>query len=371
MEQQPDGRWRIAALDVAEQVLRKRDAVRQAGFNADLVHQMPKKVRPPILFLEGKQHRRMRTNTARFFTPRATEGYRALMTGYADDIMADFRRRGEADLSRMTLRMAAHVASHIVGLTEGDIDGLERRLDATIVREPASGRRLRTLAQRVLGQTRLLNLYWRDIRPAVAARRRTPKADLISHLVELDYGPLEMLAECLMYGVAGMVTTREFISACMWHFHEDPELRTQFVDGDEDQRRRVLYEVLRLEPIVGNLHRRASEDIRISTDDGHVDIPAGAHLEVDVYAINADERVVGETPDQTCPDRDLGAHRQPIYSFGAGHHRCPGEFVAIQESEIFLSKLLAIESLRVERAPTLSINPAIEAYELRDFRLRC
>ena len=56
-------------------------------------------------------------------------------------------------------------------------------------------------------------------------------------------------------------------------------------------------------------------------------------------------------------------------SFGDGHHRCPGSFVALQESDIFLQKLLALPNLRIERAPDLGWNDTVKGYELRNFML--
>jgi cytochrome P450 len=56
-------------------------------------------------------------------------------------------------------------------------------------------------------------------------------------------------------------------------------------------------------------------------------------------------------------------------SFGDGHHRCPGATIAIQETDIFLRRLLALEGLRVARWPQLGWNPVAAGYELRDFVL--
>ena len=58
-----------------------------------------------------------------------------------------------------------------------------------------------------------------------------------------------------------------------------------------------------------------------------------------------------------------------MLSFGDGHHRCPGAFVAIQESDIFLTRLLALPDLRAESAPTLTFVELIAGYELRKFMI--
>jgi len=367
----PDGTRRVGSFAVAEQVMRSRNALKQAGFNADLVAQIPPSIRPPVLHAEGKLHRKMRTTSARYFTPKATEGYRDQMESFAEEIVGEFRERGEGDLSLMGLRMAAHVTRHVLGLTESDVAGFERRFDAAIARDSDSSSKIVAAGKKFLRRASLLNLYLKDIRPAVRVRKKLPREDLISNLIELDYSPIEMLIECLMYGVAGVLTTREFICACMLHFDADPALRRQFVTGDVDERKAVLYEILRVEPIVGALHRRTTSPMTIETPEGPVEVPVGERLDIDVYAVNADPAVVGDDPERVCPHRDLGDLRQPIYSFGAGPHRCPGEWIAIQETEILLRKLLEVETLEVVQLPSMGINPAIEGYELRGFILRC
>jgi cytochrome P450 len=53
--------------------------------------------------------------------------------------------------------------------------------------------------------------------------------------------------------------------------------------------------------------------------------------------------------------------------FGDGHHRCAGEFVAIQEADIFLRQLLVLPGLRISREPEVSWNAITSGYELRTF----
>ena len=193
---------------------------------------------------------------------------------------------------------------------------------------------------------------------------------MISHLISKGYGDGEILTECLTYAAAGMVTTREFISVAAWHMLEQPPVRESYLAGDEEERHALLQEILRLEPVVGHLYRRATTDIRLELDGGTpVTIPAGSLMDLHTYAANADEAVTGEYPLIISPGRELQKNKvgPTVMSFGDGSHRCPGAFVAIQESDVFLRRLLALEDLRIERKPSVSWNDLVAGYELRGF----
>jgi cytochrome P450 len=139
-----------------------------------------------------------------------------------------------------------------------------------------------------------------------------------------------------------MVTTREFICVAAWHLLDHPELRQHFLASDDEERYQLLHEMLRVEPVVGHLFRRATNDLIIESNGAPVIIPNGALIDVHIYAANADPELVGEMPHAICPQRTLSDERAgaPVLSFGDGHHRCPGAYIAIQESDIFLRRLL-------------------------------
>src|SRR5262249_18004989 len=133
--------------------------------------------------------------------------------------------------------------------------------------------------------------------------------DVISHLIAQEYSAAEILTECVTFAAAGMVTTREFISAAAWHLLERPELRARFLAGGEEERRELLEEILRLEPVVAHLYRRATADVRLESQGAPVTIARGDLVDVRVDAANADEAVVGAEPFAVCPGRKLLTER--------------------------------------------------------------
>ncbi|GER82622.1 hypothetical protein KTAU_12590 [Thermogemmatispora aurantia] len=366
------GVWHVRAFNEARAILRS-NAVRQAGFKAEVLTRLPRLMRLPLLFSDGQEHQHQRRQTARFFAPRVvSEQYRDLMEALSEQLIEKLRRRRKVDLSRLTLEMAVRVAAEVVGLTDSLLPGMARRLEA-FFRYPIE--RLspdpRTWLNFLGLQWAVLRFYWLDVRPAIRARRRQPRQDVISHLLAQGYSPREILTECVTYGAAGMITTREFIGVAAWHLLEQPALRQRFLLAPEEERLTLLEEVLRLEPVVGHLYRRTSQELILAGPAGEEQarIPAGALIDLHIYAINADERLVGAQPRRLCPGRPLHGERvvPSLMGFGDGAHRCPGAPIALQESDIFLRRLLALPGLRLERPPRLHWNELICGYELRDF----
>lgn len=372
-ERRPDGRVVVRSVALARAVLRAGGRVRQAGFHAESMEQGGPRLKKPILFQEGDEHRRQRTAIAHFFTPMAAEGrYRTLMEGFTEELLDEFRARGGGDLSALSLRLAVRVAAEVVGLTDSRDGRMDRRLDAffALTPVPFSWRPLRLLAfARV--QAAMLRFYWSDVRPAIRARRRRPQDDVISHLVERGHRDADILVEAVTYGAAGMVTTREFISMAAWHLLQDEALRSDYLARDADGRKRFLAEVVRLEPVVGHLLRRVERPLELEVDGRTETLAPGTLVDIDLRAANADASAVGDDPLALVPDRALRARGLQPYAlaFGDGHHRCPGSFLALEEADVFLDRLLRLPGLRVASGPELRFSELVHGYELRALML--
>jgi cytochrome P450 len=367
----PDDVWHVQDFATARTLLRSTDT-RQAGFGIENADRLPPKMRRPVLWRDGAEHREHRRQTAKYFTPRKVESsYRSLMDRLAEEQCDVLRRRGEADLSQLSFTLAVAVAGEVIGLTEGG-PGMAQRLDRFFHNLDAKPGW--TSPRGIYSQLRsnyvMGSFYWRDVRPAVAARRAQRRDDLISHLIDEGCSNGEILGECVTFAAAGMITTREFITVAAWHLFTDDELRLSYVEGDEKARVAILHEILRLEPVVSNLARWTTADIELDGADGRVTIPAGARLDVGVAAANVDPDVVGDEPGKVCPGRVMAdGVGDAGLSFGDGPHRCPGAYIAIQETDIFLTKLFALPGLRMVQAPTATIRPEIASYELVGMRV--
>jgi cytochrome P450 len=370
------GVWHVRSFEDARAILRSGNA-KQAGFGKEMVDKMDRKgkMRPAILYQEGKDHLLQRKQTARFFTPKAVDSsYRQLMETVADDLLADLRLKKRGDLSHLTRFMAVKVAAEVVGLTDSALPGMDKRINTFFegdLTQMAQHMTAKLFIKSLKNQFAMTSFFLVDVKPAIRARKRAKKDDVISHLIEQNYTDAEILIECVTYAAAGMVTTREFISVAAWHLLEDTELRTRYLGAPEKERYDVLNEILRLEPIVGDLYRRTTADIEIKSGDQQIVIPEGELVNVHILGANSDETVIGEQPMSLCPGRALAGNQIPsaLMSFGDGIHRCPGSYIAIQESDLFLQRLLAIEGLHIEKQPDITWNALSTGYEIRNFQL--
>ncbi|OXM63419.1 MULTISPECIES: cytochrome P450 [Amycolatopsis] len=341
----PDGTWRVTGYEQARTVLRSGGTV-QAGLGIETVEKLPARFRRPVLYRDGPEHREHRRQTARFFTPRrVSEHYRDIMVRVAGEQLARLTRTGRADLPDLAFGLAIGVAAEVIGLTESR-PGIQRRLDRFFPEKfGRPGFTSLTGIHWFFRQMRnWLAVYVADVRPAVRARRRDRRDDLISHLLDEGCSAGEILGECLTFAAAGMVTTREFVSVAAWHLFTDDDLRTRYRAAGEDERVALLHEILRTEPVIGGLKRRTTEPLRLDGDT----IPAGELVELRIDAAN------------------LEPCEPPGLSFGDGAHKCPGAHIAILEADVFLSRLFALPGLRMATPPRVTRKAEIDSYELRN-----
>ncbi len=364
-------RWVVRAFDTAREVLRSTDAVRQAGFAAEQAARPGAKSRPPILYLEGAAHREQRSAAARLFAPKVVEGYRDMMETLSAELVAGLRPDRPVDLSRLSLRMAVQVAAQVVGLTDSSLTGMTRRLDAFFRGDPTGAPRSpRAIIRALSASTALLRFHRLDVRPAIRSRRRRRRDDVISQLLDRGYSDLDILTECVTYAAAGMVTTREFITLAAWHLLDHPPLLARYRAAEAEERVEILNEVLRLEPVVGNLYRRTTTPLTLHTADGVVEVEAGALIDLDLRCVNADPTTVSPEPLQLRPARSLPRAVPPsVMAFGDGNHRCPGASIALQESEVLLTELFR-HDITADGPPRVRWNAVTKGYELDRFWIR-
>ena len=360
------GCHRIRSYAAAREVLRARHSTVQAGFTAERIPRGWFR-RHPILISDGPSHDEQRRAVARFFAPSVVDDrYSAEIEAHAQAIVDDAVVTGRCRLDDAALLYTVAVTAGIVGLTASPVPALASRLTAFFRQPPVDlsapnwGRTNRQWLQAAVnGLLPLAAFHAFDVLPAIRAHRRIPRDDVISHLLDTGAGTADILVECVTYGTAGMVTTREFISVAACRLLGDDRLRSDYLGAARDARLAMLEEIIRVDPIVGHLYRRVTDDLTVDIDGQATTIPAGDLVDIDVAAANVDPRAFGT--EAVCPARSErgrlpGRRRSALpagLSFSDGAHRCPGQPLALIVADALLHRLLACE-------PTLLTTPVVD-----------
>ena len=154
------------------------------------------------------------------------------------------------------MRLAVQVTGRVVGLTNSSVRGMSSPLGHVLPGRPAGpGPEPRWAAARAADDKRAARVLPPRREAGDPGAPRRPSADVISQLLQQDFSDLEILTEALTYAAAGMATTREFVTVAAWHLLDEPELRTRYLAAERAEREAILHEILRLEPVVGELRR--------------------------------------------------------------------------------------------------------------------
>jgi cytochrome P450 len=360
---QPGSR-RIGSFGLARQILRGRE-FKQAMMNGDRFPvDHPDQL--PVFFLDGDVHRRKRSALARFFSPKAiTSLYRPVIDRETERLVGELRRTGRMQLDQASWLLAVAVAAEVVGLSESSCTAMAGRIEKILAAGEYPGMPpLKRIIASQLSKLRTLSFFLRDVKPAIAARRKERREDIISQLLDEDFSNVMILVECMVFATAGMTTTREFITMSAWHLFDRPDLRDTFVNGSESEQFAILEEILRLEPVGGYLYRRADEVLPEALA-GTLDI--GQTYAINLRETNWDEDAAGPCPFALDPGRakrmkELGSYM----SFGDGMHRCPGAQVALHETRVFIDALFRVPGIKLEKEPVMIWNKALMSYELRN-----
>lgn len=296
-----------------------------------------------LLAKEGEDHTRIRRLVSRSFTPRAADAHRPFMRRLVGELTAGFAAKGTCEfMADFADRYPVQVIAHLMGVPREDHPLFARWGDALthlLSLELSVHREAVEKAQVEMGA------YLEDL---VADRRRTPRGDLVSELIDardgqdrLDDRELMSLLGGLLF--AGYDTTRNQLGVAMTLFAASPGAWSRLA-GAPQLAGRAVEEVMRAAGVVSVVPRVATEDLEV---DGYA-IPAGTFLTVSLAAANHDPEVYTD-PDSFDVDHD---NTEPPVSFGGGAHHCLGANLARAEMQEALPLLArAMPGMRVAEPP--------------------
>jgi cytochrome P450 len=284
-----------------------------------------------ILSLEGADHIRLRRLVSRAFTPKAVSALRPRMREIAHALIDEFPSTGRVEfMAAFADPYPAYVLCELLGVPIGQRDLIRGWAnDLGLGFSYAAAANLERIESALAG-------IFDAADTLLAARRASPRADLLSALIaaeadgeRLTNEELRSIVATLLF--AGQDTTRHQLGMAMTLFLRHNHQWTMLADR-ADLVDRAVDEVLRVAPATPVTGRVAVEDLEV---DG-VQIPAGTHLTMLLAAGNTDPVAHAE------PDRfDIITRRPPPMTFGAGLHYCLGATLARAEMAEALPVLAA------------------------------
>lgn len=258
--------------------------------------------RPALLFLDGQQHRRMRSAVSDALARINGHELRRTVRSASDRLIDCFIDRQQADLvPHYARKLPMQVITHLLGLDEGTGQQLVHAIAGVVAANADSANASERMAKILL--------------KLIEEKRRRPGADVTSALL---HHPARLTDEEVLHNmtvmfVAGNQTTTNWIATTLRILLTDPKFRSSLAGGHltvDDALDLVLW---RFPPTQNFPARYATRDLEF----GGQPIRTGDMLILGLAAANADPEVLpGGAP--------VIGNRSHL-AFGAGPHTCPAQ----------------------------------------------
>jgi cytochrome P450 len=289
-----------------------------------------------MLVTDPPEHTRLRGLVSQAFTPKRIRELAPRIERIAEDLLDDALARREVDLvEALTYPLPVIVIAEMIGVPAEDRAQFKAWSDALVA--PLGSVFFTPPSPEMVAQQRRiraeLEAYFIRL---VEERRRTPKDDLLTGLVqaEVEGSRLsfeELLAMLVLLLVAGNETTTNLIGNATLELlaHRDALAALR---ADPSRMPSAIDEVLRFASPVQMDPRIATRDVELRG----TTIPAGEFVLCWLGAANRDEDVF-ERPETF----EVRRERNPHLAFGFGPHYCLGASLAALEAVVAMRVLLA------------------------------
>ena len=330
--------WLITRYEDVATVLRDLRFV--SDFRLALSPEQQRHSRPPVpkilstladnlLSLEGDRHQRVRALVAKAFTPRRIERMRERIHELAAELLDARAGASHMDLLRdYATPIPTRIILEMLGIEEGtEIYTTHRRAEALI----ALVEDLRAAWWAAPGAV----MFFRSVRRLIRERRKQPRDDLLSHLIQAEeagdtLSENELFATVVLLILAGHETTVNLIGIGMLALIQNPAQLAR-LRNEPALMPSAVEELLRYVSPLRSALRFTREEVTLSG----VTIPQGAPVAAVILSANRDEQVFHD-PETLDIARNPNRH----LSLGTGRHFCLGATLARMEAEIALSTLL-------------------------------
>jgi cytochrome P450 len=291
-----------------------------------------------MLIMDPPDHTRVRKLVNKAFTPRRIAALRGHIAAIVRELTDEALAKGRFDMIHdLAEPLPAIVIAELLGVPAEDHRQFREWSSGLIAGIAAPDA---TARQKANDSGRQIFAYLAD---TIAARRRDPRDDLISAMIQAQeerdaLSDAELLATSNLLLLAGHETTTNLIGNGTLALLREPD-EWRRLCADPGLLPTAVEELLRYDGPVQATVRVALEDVAI---DEHV-VPEGALVLISIGAANHDPAVFAN-PDQL----DLARDPNPHLAFGFGTHFCLGAPLARLEA------LVAFEAL-TRRFPKLTL----------------
>ncbi len=272
-----------------------------------------------LISLDGKRHAELRETVSKGFTPRRIAAWQSRLEAIVEEQVSAMRKRDEIDIvADLAVPLPTTAIAEMLGIEP------ERRNDfkhwsSSIIELASGASKENMLDSGILDDIGALFVYMREV---IKARRKEPRDDLISILVDPEQsdvlGELDVIQFVMLLLVAGNETTTNLIGNAVHALLDHPRQLARVAD-DPSLIPNVIEETIRFEPPLTVAFRNTTRDVKL----GGVSIPKGRNVAILIGSANRDERRF-ENPDRFDIDRDTSGH----LGFGFGVHFCLGSSFA-------------------------------------------
>ncbi len=332
--------WLVTRYDDVLMVLRDERFTKDWLPRTRWLHTVSGPVTRHMLNKDAPDHTRLRTLVHKAFTPSLVERLRERIQSVCDELLTDLTTGGRMELMRRyALPLPLTIIAELLGIPTRDRSRFHSLSRSSIAASSLIG------VLRSLPDQRLL---MRRLRKLIAERRRDPRDDLITALVQAEeagdkLSEAELVAMIVLLLVAGYETTVNLIGNGALALIQHPEQR-ELLQQNPALADSAIEELLRYtSPLDMASQRFAREDIRVDS----TTIQQGDVVIAVLGSANHDE---SQFPD---PDTfDITREPNRHVALGQGVHFCLGAPLARLEGQIALTTLFRrFPNLRLATEP--------------------
>ncbi|MER7498782.1 cytochrome P450 [Nonomuraea pusilla] len=349
-----------------------------ATFSSDTMRVLPEDLMPDsedfslagfITQIDPPEHGKLRKLVSSAFTRKVVADLEPRIAQLTHELLDGARERGRLELvADLAYPLPVTVIAELLGVPGGDRVLFKQWADAMFERDTKISLS-KTAAEQQLDARDALKA-WKEMSGYLAGhaaeRRRRPRADLLTRLVEAEVDgerlPDDQVVNfAIVLLLAGHVTTTMLLGNTVLCLDAFPELQDR-VRADRASVPAVIEESLRFLTPFAALSRATTREVEL----GGVTIPADRLLMVWLGAANRDPRQFAD-PDVFDPGRDPNPH----LAFGRGIHFCLGAPLARLEGRVALNILLdRFDRLRTDPDDPVEFIPAPTMTGVRRLPLR-